>query len=141
MAQAKAGDTVKVFYTGKLDDETVFDSNVGEESMEFTIGQGQLIPGFENAVLGMNVGDSTKIHIAADDAYGPYLEDRLVVLPRSEMPAGLDPQVGQRLQFGSPEGRVIVLVTETSPESITVDGNHPLAGKDLTFEIQLTEIA
>jgi peptidylprolyl isomerase len=141
MAEARTGDTVKVFYTGKLDDGTVFDSNVGQEAMEFTLGQGQLIPGFEKAVLGMKPGDSATTRIAADDAYGPVQEDRIVVLQRSEMPQNIDPKVGQRLQFGSPEGRVVVLVTATTDETVTVDGNHPLAGKDLTFEITLAEIA
>jgi peptidylprolyl isomerase len=92
-------------------------------------------------VLGMKPGDSTVAKIAAGDAYGPVEADRIVVLPRSEMPKNLDPKVGQRLQFGSPDGKVVVIVTEATEETITVDGNHPLAGKDLTFEIQLAEIA
>lgn len=141
MSQAKAGDTVKVFYTGKLDDGTVFDSNVGQEALEFTVGQGQVIPGFENAVVGMNIGDSATTRIPAAEAYGPVQPEMIVVLQRSEMPKHLDPKVGQRLQFGSPEGRVVVVVTEATDETVTVDGNHPLAGKDLTFEIQLSEIA
>jgi peptidylprolyl isomerase len=141
MAQAESGDTVRVIYTGKLDDGTVFDSNVGNEPLEFTLGEGQLIAGFEQAVLGMNTGDSTVVRIASADAYGEYMADRLVVLPRGELPAGLDPKVGQQLRFGSPDGAVVVVVTAATEESITVDGNHPLAGKDLTFEIQLSEIS
>jgi peptidylprolyl isomerase len=140
MSQVKAGDTVKVFYTGKLDDGTVFDSNVGGDALEFTLGDGQLIPGFEKAVLGMTPGNTTTVRIAADDAYGPLVDDRIVVLQRSELPANLDPKVGQRLQFGSPDGKIIVLVTEATEETVTVDANHPLAGKDLTFEIELLEV-
>jgi peptidylprolyl isomerase len=140
VAQAKAQDTVRVFYTGKLDDGTVFDSNRDDQPLEFRIGDQQLIPAFENAVLGLTPGQSTVVRVAAADAYGEYLQDRCVELQRSELPHGLDPKVGQRLQFGSPEGRVIVTVTAATAETVTVDGNHPLAGKDLTFEIELAEI-
>jgi peptidylprolyl isomerase len=140
MSQAKTGDTVKVFYTGKLDDGTVFDSNVGQEAMEFKIGEGMLLPGFEDAVLGLETGGRATAKIPAAEGYGLVQEEMIVVLNRSEMPKNLDPKVGQRLQFGSPEGKVVVVVTNTTPETVTVDGNHPLAGKDLTFEIELAEI-
>jgi len=141
MAKAKAGDKVKVYYTGKLDDGTVFDSNVGGETLDFVAGGGELIGSFEEAVIGMSEGESTTIRIAAKDAYGEYLQERIVVLQRSELPAGLDPKVGQHLRFGSPDGAVTVLVTATTEDSVTVDGNHPLAGKDLIFDIELVEVA
>jgi len=140
MAQAKAGDTVRVFYTGRLDDGTVFDSNVGGEALTFTLGHGELISGFEDAVVGMEAGHSATVRIAANEAYGERAEERVVVIDRSELPAGFDPKVGQQLRFGSPDGAVVVLVTAATEETVTVDGNHPLAGKDLTFEIELAEI-
>ncbi|HSV26988.1 MAG TPA: peptidylprolyl isomerase [Sedimentisphaerales bacterium] len=140
MAQAKTGDRVRVFYTGKLDDGTVFDSNFGGDALEFTVGSGELIGGFDKAVIGMSAGDATTIRISPEDAYGQRLEERVVVLSRKELPSGLDPGVGQHLRFGSPDGAVTVLVTAATEESITVDGNHPLAGKSLTFEIELAAI-
>lgn len=142
MAQAKTGDTVKVHYTGKLDDGTVFDSSVDREPLQFTIGQGQLIPDFEQAVIGMNPDESKTVQIPADKAYGPHREDMVIKVERSNLPADLDPKVDQKLQMRHPDGQAtVVTVTEVNDADITLDGNHPLAGKDLTFDIQLTEIA
>ena len=141
MAQAKMGDRVKVHYTGSLEDGTVFDSSAGSEPIEFTIGQHMLVPGFENAVIGMNEGDSTTVSIQAQDAYGDYLEELVAVVDRSQMPSYIDPKVGMMLQATSEEGTVtpltIVAVTE---DTVSLDGNHPLAGKRLIFEIKLAEI-
>lgn len=141
MAQAKHGDTVKVHYTGKLDDGTVFDTSVDRDPLQFTIGEGQIIPSFEQAVLGMNPGESKTIKIPTDEAYGTHREEMVMVVDRNQLPADLNPEVGQQLQSRQPGGRTIVVtVTDVSESSVTVDANHPLAGKDLNFDIQLIEI-
>lgn len=142
MAQAKQGDTVKVHYTGTLKDGTVFDSSDGREPLEFTIGEGRVIPGFENAVIGMQPGDTRTETIPVDKAYGPKEEELVLTLDRSNLPQGLTPSVGDRLQVSHEDGTsTIVTVTDASDASVTLDANHPLAGEDLTFEIQLVEIA
>jgi peptidylprolyl isomerase len=139
---AKRGDTVKVHYTGKLDDGTVFDSSVNQEPLEFTIGTGGIIPGFENAVLGMSPGDSKTEHIPADQAYGPYVEEMVVTVDRQQLPAGIQPEVGQQFQIQqSPDQIIPVIVTDVSDSKVTLDANHPLAGEDLTFDIELVAIA
>ncbi len=141
MAQAKTGDTVKVHYTGKLDDGTIFDSSADSEPLEFTIGEKQLIPDFEQAVAGMEPGESKSIHIASESAYGPHRDEMVMVIEKKDMPEGLNPQVDQKLQVQQQNGQsFVVTVTAVSEESVTLDGNHPLAGKDLNFDIQLTEI-
>ena len=141
MAQAKTGDTVKVHYTGKLDDGTVFDTSADREPLQFTIGEGQLIPDFEQAVVGMNPGETKTIQIPSDKAYGPHHEEMVMVVDRNEFPEDLEPRVDQRLQVRKSDDQVFaVTVTAVSESKVTLDGNHPLAGKDLTFDIQLTEI-
>ncbi|MBW4419061.1 MAG: peptidylprolyl isomerase [Myxacorys californica WJT36-NPBG1] len=141
MAQAKLGDMVKVHYTGKLDDGTVFDSSTDGSPLEFTIGSGQIIPGFEQAVVGMSPGDSKTELIPVDQAYGPHREDMVVIVDRAQMPGDLEPEIGQQLQIQQPTGQPIpVVVTEVSEADITLDANHPLAGEDLTFDIQLVDI-
>ncbi len=141
MAQAKIGDTVKVNYTGRLDDGTVFDSSLRSGPLEFTIGDGQLIAGFENAVIGMTPGETKTHRIAAEDAYGPHADFLVLEVDRRRVPPDLNPKVGDRLQLQHPDGHsTSVLVTEVTETSITLDANHPLAGKDLTFEIELVEI-
>jgi peptidylprolyl isomerase len=141
MVQAKHGDTVKVHYTGKLEDGMVFDSSLEREPVEFTIGERHLIAGFENAVVGMEAGESKTIEILSEQAYGPYREDRVVVIERDEFPKHIVPRAGQRLQIRQPNGPTFdVMVTAVSELSVTLDANHPLAGRDLTFEIQLVEI-
>lgn len=141
MAQAKTNDTVKVHYTGTFSDGTVFDSSTGREPFEFTIGQGMVIPGFEGGIIGMEEGDSRQITIAADDGYGPYRDELVGIVPRSKMPPDLNPEIGMLLQVNSPDGEVagarIKDVTETE---VTIDLNHPLAGKDLLFDIKLIEV-
>jgi peptidylprolyl isomerase len=142
MSQAKLGDTVRVHYTGKLDDGTEFDSSLSRnEPLEFTIGAGMIIPGFEQAVIGMTPGDSKVETIGTENAYGPYMEEMVVVVDRQQMPVELKPEVGQQLKIQQPTGQIIpVIVTDVSDEEVTLDANHPLAGEDLTFEIQLVEI-
>ena len=142
MAQAKPGDTVKVHYTGRLDDDTIFDTSANREPLQFTIGEGQIIPDFEQAIIGMNPGDSKTIQIQSDNAYGPHREEMVMVVDRKEFPEGLEPKVDQRLQVRQSDGQeYAVTVTAVSESQVTLDGNHPLAGKDLTFDIQLAEIA
>jgi FKBP-type peptidyl-prolyl cis-trans isomerase 2 len=147
MAQAKAkpkaktGDTVKVHYTGKLTDATIFDTSNNHEPLQFTIGQGQIIPDFEQAVVGMKAGESKTIQIPSDKAYGPHHDEMVMVVDRSEFPADMEPKVDQMFQVRQSDGQVFaVTVVAVNESKITLDGNHPLAGKDLTFDIQLTEI-
>ncbi len=141
MSQAKQGDTVKVHYTGKLDDGTVFDSSQEREPLEFTIGTGTIIPGFEQAVIGMSPGESKTEVIPTDRAYGPYREEMVLQVERQQFPTDLDPAVGQQLQLQDPTGEVIpVIITDVSPSTVTLDANHPLAGEDLTFDIKLVAI-
>ena len=141
MTQAKQGDTVKVHYTGKLADGSTFDSSSETEPLKFTLGAGEVIQGFEVAVVGMAPGDSKTTTIAAGEAYGAYDDDMLLEVDRTEFPEQMDPQVGQRLQVRQADGETFsVIVAEVAEKSITLDANHPLAGQDLTFEIQLVEI-
>jgi peptidylprolyl isomerase len=141
MAEAKDGDTVKVHYTGKFEDGTVFDSTDGREPLEFTLGNGQLIAGFEKALVGMNPGESKTSNIPQDEAYGPRNEEMKQVVERNQLPPDLDPQVGMQLQVKTPEDQtLIVSIAEVSDTHVTLDANHPLAGKDLNFDIQLVEI-
>jgi peptidylprolyl isomerase len=141
MAKVKMGDTVKVHYTGKLDDGTVFDTSINSEPLQFKIGEGQLIPDFEQAVIGMNPGESKTFQIPSDNAYGPPQEDLVKVVKRSEFPPDLEPRIDQRLQVRQSDGQTFaVTVTAITEEEVTLDGNHPLAGQDLTFDIQLAEI-
>jgi peptidylprolyl isomerase len=142
MSQAKTGDNVTVHYTGKLADGTVFDSSVEREPLNFAIGEGNLIPGFESAVVGMSAGESKTAEIPAEQAYGPHREDMVLVVDRQQIPESIPLDLGQQLQIQHPNGQAIpVLVTEISNGKVTLDANHPLAGKDLTFEIKLLEIA
>jgi peptidylprolyl isomerase len=139
---AKNGDTVQVNYTGKLADGTVFDSSLteGKEPLEFTLGQGQLIPGFEKTVLGMKVGEKKTVTIPADQAYGPHRDDLVVQMSRNELPSGANTQVGQQLPIIDNNRLKIVTVLKVEGDTVTVDKNPHLAGKDLTFDIQLVSI-
>jgi len=142
MVQAKSGDTVKIHYTGKLEDGTVFDSSAEREPLEFTISGGQVIPGFEQAVLGMTLGESKTEKIPMDQAYGPHREEMVLEVSREQIPPDINPEVGQQLEIQQANGQSVpVFVTEVTDSQITLDANHPLAGEDLTFEIQLVEIA
>jgi peptidylprolyl isomerase len=135
---AKDGDTVQVNYTLKLADGTVYDTSVGKEPLEFVIGGGTLLPDFESAVIGMKVGESKTITILAADAFGERNEDLVFTVDRSHLASGLDPEVGDHLQSTDQSGQpFMVLVTAVSDTEITVDANSPLAGQDLTFDIEL----
>lgn len=142
MAQAKAGDTVQVHYTGTLSDGTVFDSSAGRTPLEFTLGNGQVIPGFDSGIQGMNIGDKKTINIPVEDAYGPAVEDHVFSVERNEIPAEIPLEVGMTLnmhQDGNPQP-IPVIVREVTDENVILDANHPLAGQDLTFEVELVGI-
>ncbi|MBN2224847.1 MAG: peptidylprolyl isomerase [Deltaproteobacteria bacterium] len=141
MTQVKDGDTVKIHYTGKLDDGTIFDTSADNDPLEFTVGKQDVIPGMESAVIGMEPGDKKTITIATDDAYGPYHEEMVVTVDRSEFPEDMAIEVDQQLSVElEDEQSIIVTVTEITDDNVTLDANHPLAGEDLTFDIQLVEI-
>ncbi|MEE4163659.1 MAG: peptidylprolyl isomerase [Woeseiaceae bacterium] len=141
MSQAKPGDTVKIHYTGTLDDGTQFDSSSGRDPLEFEIGSGQVIPGFDKAVEGMSVGESKSVRIEPADAYGRHHDQLVQTVSRDALPENIAPEVGMRLQSQNPDGQVIELtVTEVNDDTITVDANHPLAGQALNFDVELTAI-
>lgn len=142
MAEAKQGDTVRVHYTGKLDDDSVFDSSYErDEPLEFTVGSQQVIPGFDEAVVGMEPGDTKQVRLEPDEAYGEHEDDHVVEVEKERLPDDVDAEVGLRLQLQHEDGETIpVTLTEVSGETVTLDANHPLAGEALTFEIELVEI-
>jgi len=140
---AKSGDTVKVRYTGRLADDTIFDTSVGREPLEFTVGSGRLIPRFEQAVIGMKRGEPRTITILAEEAYGPHYQELVFVIGRDYLPGDLEPEIGSLLhvQLTVPNGPIITgIVLNVSETSVTIDANHRLAGRDLTFDIELVEI-
>lgn len=141
MANIKEGDTVKVHYTGKIADGTVFDSSKEREPLEFTIGEGKLIPGFEKAVVGMNEGETNTVTIPIEEAYGEKRDDMVVDVEKSQIPEDIDPEVGQQLQIQQQDGGAIpVVITDVTGDSVKLDANHPLAGQELTFEIEVVEV-
>lgn len=141
MSTVKENDRVKVHYTGKTADGQVFDSSREREPIEFQMGEGQIIPGFEKGVMGMAPQESKTIEVPVADAYGERNEELVQQVPRADLPENINPEVGMNLMSKMPDGREVPLtVTEVKDESITVDANHPLAGKDLTFEVELVEI-
>lgn len=141
MSKVKDGNTVKVHYTGTLKDGSVFDSSVEREPLEFKLGEGQLIPGFEKAVIGMEEGDKTKVDIPVKEAYGEAREELIINVPKDQLPEDVQPEIGMQLQVNQPDGQPVpVRVAEISDDELTLDANHPLAGKDLAFEIELVEI-
>jgi peptidylprolyl isomerase len=141
MAQAKHGDTVRVHYTGKLEDGTVFDTSTKRRPLEFTIGEGRIIRGFEQAVVGMKPGESKTTKVPVNNAYGPHREDLVLVVNRRKFPVHLKLELGRQLQVTQANGRTRrVKVVDVSESSVTLDANHPLAGEDLTFDIQLVEV-
>lgn len=141
MTQAQTGDSVKVHYTGTLDDGSQFDTSRDREPLEFKIGDKDVIPGFEKMVIGMAVGETKSEKIPAEDAYGPYHSERVLEVDRNNIPQDADVKVGMILEMRHQDGRRIpVVVKDISDDKLTLDANHPLAGKDLTFEIELLEI-
>lgn len=141
MSKAQANDTVKVHYTGKLTSGEVFDSSLNRDPLQFTVGEGQMIKGFDEAVNGMEINEKKTVTIVSDEAYGPVREDLIQDIPKTQLPDDLKPEIGQTLVATGPEGQQTqVLVADVSDEAIKIDANHPLAGKDLVFEIELVEI-
>jgi peptidylprolyl isomerase len=141
MLQARPGDTVKVHFTGKLESGEVFDTTDERDPIEFKIGSSQVIPGFEQAVLGMSPGEKKTTKISSKRAYGPYRKELVVDVDKDKIVDNVKPEVGARLQVEQPDGqKFVVIVTSVEDKKVTLDANHPLAGKDLTFDIHLLEI-
>ncbi len=141
MTTVKIGDKVRVHYTGKLDDGEVFDSSEGGTPLAFTVGDGQVIPGFDNGVIGMATGDSRTVHIPFVDAYGEHHDDGVMEVPRNEFPDDMELETGSRVQGQQSDGAVVSFtIMSVTDETVTLDANHPLAGKDLTFDLMLVSI-
>lgn len=141
MSQIKKDNTVKVHYTGKLTNGEVFDSSAGREPLEFTVGAGQMIPGFENGILDMKLNEKKTIEIPASEAYGERRDELLQEVPKSQLPEEIKPEVGMPLMAQLPDGgQQQLVIAEVREESIVVDANHPLAGKDLIFDVEVVEI-
>lgn len=142
MSQAQNGSTVKVHYTGTLEDGTQFDSSHGRDPLELTIGEGTVIPGFEASIVGMEPGDTKQVKLEPHEAYGDRHEQLVQTIQRSQIPPELELQVGQQLQAKGPDGNVVVVtVSDLADDTVTLDGNHPLAGKTLNFEIEMVEVS
>jgi peptidylprolyl isomerase len=141
MTQVKSGDTVRIHYTGTLTDGTTFDSSEGRDPLEFVVGSGQIIPGLDKAMPGMAVGEKKVVEIPCAEAYGDVNPENRQAVPREHIPADIPVEVGLQLQMQSPEGQVIpVTVIDVTEAEVTLDANHMLAGKDLTFAVELVEI-
>ncbi len=137
----QSGSTVTVHYKGTLNSGEVFDSSEGRQPLEFTVGSGQVINGFDKAVRDMNVGEQKTVNIPVDEAYGQRTNEALVSVPRSEFPDDIQPEVGQELQMSDDQGHVFpVIVAEVAEDHVVLDANHPLAGEDLTFDITLVSV-
>jgi peptidylprolyl isomerase len=142
MSRVEKGNKVKIHYTGTLEDGTVFDSSKDRDPLEFEIGAGNVIPGFENGVIGMAVGESKTINIEPSDGYGNHRPDLIVEVEKSKFPENISPEVGLQLQLQQPDGKVVdVIVSEMKEEIVVLDANHPLAGRKLTFEVELVAVA
>jgi peptidylprolyl isomerase len=142
MTEAQHGNTVKIHYTGKLTDGTVFDTSDGREPLQFELGSGQIIPGLDKAMRGMAVGDTKTVAIAVDEAYGPHHPEGVHVVERDTFPPEVDVQLGNRLQASGQNGNVIHLtIVAADDQTVTLDANHPLAGKDLVFDVELVAIS
>ena len=141
MQQVKKGDTIKVHYHGKLVDGTTFDSSEGREPLEFEVGSGMVIPGFDDGVTGMAVGEKKTVTIPADDAYGPKQEDMIMEFPKERFPAEMVPEVGMQLNMNNGQGQSFpVVIVEVQDAVVILDANHPLAGQELIFDLELVEI-
>lgn len=142
MTQAKAGDTVHFHYTGTLTDGSVFDSSQGREPLAFTLGSGQIIPGLDAAIDGMTVGEARTVTIPSDQAYGPYDSSARQSIPRDQIPPHIPLEAGTMLQMQAPDGQAVpVTVAEVDEQQVVLDANHPLAGQDLTFAVEIVAIA
>ncbi len=141
MTQVKVGDTVRIHYTGTLDDGSTFDSSEGRDPLQFEVGSGQIIPGLDKELPGMAVGHKKTVNIPAAEAYGEANPQMQQAIPRAQIPADIPLEIGMRLQMKTPEGQVIpVMVAAVDEETVTLDANHPLAGKDLTFDFEVVSI-
>jgi len=141
MEKVKEGDTIVIEYKGKLEDGTVFDSTEGKNPLEFTVGEGEVIPGLEKGVIGMSAGESKTIVIPPEEGYGPHLKERVCKLDKKRIPDNFHPEVGQQLQMYRADGLPVMgTVVAISDTSFTMDYNHPLAGKILIFETTIVEI-
>jgi len=141
MSDAKPGDTVRIHYTGTLSDGSTFDSSAGRDPLEFTVGSGQIIPGLDRAIPGMTVGEKKTVEVPASDAYGDRNPEGIQSVPREQVPDHIPLDPGTQLQVQTGDGRTLpVTVAEVTEEAVVLDANHPLAGKDLTFEVELVEI-
>ena len=141
MSTSAQGDNVKIHYTGKLEDGRVFDSSRDREPLEFKLGDGQIIPGFENGVVGMEIGETRNLEVDPDEAYGQRREDLVVHVPSGEFPDHITPEIGLQLQIKQQDGTPFgVVITEITDEHVTLDANHPLAGQTLYFEVELVDI-
>ena len=142
MAQANQGDEVQVHYTGKLEDGTIFDSSEDGEPLSFTIGENRVIPGFEEAVTGMEPGDTKTTEVDPEQAYGEHREDMVMEMDHDQIPSEVDPEVGQQLQLRLENGQTVpVLITALGEDTVTIDANHPLAGRTLIFDIEVVDVA
>jgi peptidylprolyl isomerase len=142
MSTAKTGDTVKVHYTGRLDDDIVFDTSRGKSPLQLTIGEGNLIKGFEKGLIGMEVGEKKNLVIPPEEAYGQNDEKLTTKVSRSHLPDSVQPAIGMQLQVKQKDGSIfMVWITGMDEETVTLDANHPLAGKTLNFDVELTDIA
>jgi FKBP-type peptidyl-prolyl cis-trans isomerase 2 len=141
MQQAKKGDTVKVHYHGRLTDGSTFDSSEGRQPLEFEVGSGMVINGFDNGVIGMTKGEKKTINIAVEDAYGPKQDDLFMEFPRDRFPDNMEPEVGMQLNMSNAQGQNFpVVIAEVKEDAVILDANHPLAGQELVFDIELVEI-
>lgn len=141
MAQVKTGDKVKVHYHGKLTNGETFDSSAGREPLEFEVGAGMVIKGFDDGVTGMNTGEKKTLNIPFDEAYGPRNPEMMVEFPKDKFPSDMELEVGSQLMMNNGAGQQFpVVVTEIKEEVVLLDANHPLAGQDLIFDIELVEI-
>ena len=142
MTEVKSGDTVAIHYTGTLQDGTTFDSSEGRDPLEFQVGSGQIIPGLDGALPGMTVGDKKVVKVPSEEAYGPTNPEMRQSVPREGIPAEIPLEVGTQLQMQTPDGQAMpVTVVDVDEATVTLDANHPLAGKDLQFDIELVKIA
>ncbi|WP_292285176.1 peptidylprolyl isomerase [Marivita sp.] len=141
MTQVKTGDTVSIHYTGTLADGSTFDSSNGRDPLEFTVGAGEIIPGLDQAMPGMTVGDTKQVAVPADQAYGQHDPNAKQAVPRADIPAEIPLEPGTQLQMQTPTGQTVpVTVADVNETEVTLDANHPLAGQDLTFDVELVDI-